>query len=213
MEKNTLMDYFCLFTVRVEKMAECTLESDAQYARFPNINSITGDVLLQAEQKKKNERLLYKYSLHQDGSYRNEWKRQCPENKDLDKYYLTDAGDVILKYYDNDHTYLFDQDMQLMDSWQCQGNLVTCLPGPRTVYSVKKGEEHVIDIRNQDGEILQLKPEGNTWNYDPDSVCEDQRTRKIVAVEGRSVNFFSRDGKPQHILYYYLCVFVGSHVL
>ena len=76
------MDYFCLFTVRVEKMTECTLDSDAQYARFPRINSSTGDVLLQAKQKKKYEHLLYKYSLHQDESYRNEWKRQCPENKE-----------------------------------------------------------------------------------------------------------------------------------
>ena len=195
-------------------MAECKLESEAQYRGTPWINSSTGDVLVQTKQKKTDGPLLYKYSLHQDGSYSNEWKHQCPENKDWDRYYLTDNGDVILQASHNNSTCLFNQDMQLMDSWQYQGELIACLPGPRTVYSVWKEVEYVIDIRNQDGEILQLKPEGNTWNCYPHSVCEDERTKTlVVVVEGYTMNIFSKDGKPQHILYYCACVYVGSYVL
>ena len=146
--------------------------------------------------------MLYKYSLHQDESYRNEWKRQCPENKEWDKYYLTDAGDVILDDRSNHRACLFDQDMQLMDSWQYQGTLVACLPGPRTVY-VNKGKEYVIDIRSQDGEILQLKPEGSTWRDYPVSVCEDERTKKLVVLEryAQIMDIVLQGGKQQHILY------------
>ena len=90
-----------------------------------------------------------------------------------------------------------------MDSWQYQGYLRACLPGPRTVYAVKKEKEYVIDIRNQDGEILQLKPEGSAWRYCQGSVCEDERTKKIVVVERLEwiMDIFLQGGKQQHILH------------
>ena len=196
------MDYFCLFTVRVEKMAEYTLESDIGWLGMLSINSSTGDVIALEKQQGKDVYLLYKYSL-QDGSYSNEWTRQSPENKEWSSCYLTDAGDVILQDRSNHRTCLFDQDMQLMDSWQYQGHLRACLPGPRTVYAVTKEEEWVIDIRSRDGEILELKPEGNTWSYYPDSVCEDERTKRLVVVEehNKQMDIFAQGGKQQHILY------------
>ena len=195
------MDYFCLFTVRVEKMAEYSGESDTDWYG-PSINSSTGDVIVQGKPWGKDVWLLNKYSL-QDGSYRNEWTRQPPENKAWDSCYLTDAGDVILEDYYNHRTCLFNQDMQQMDSWQCQGYLRACLPGPRTVYAVKKGEEYVIDIRNRDGEILELNPEGSTWRSYPYSVCEDERTKRLVVVEqnDKQMDIFAQGGKQQHILY------------
>ena len=198
------MDYSCLFTVRVEKMAEYTRESDIEwYSVRLSINSSTGDVIALGKQKGKDVYLLNKYSL-QDGSYSNEWTRQSPENKAWDSCYLTDAGDVILHgCYNNHRTCLFDQDMQQMDSWQYQGELCACLPGPRTVYVVRKGEEWVIDIRSRDGEILQVKPEGSTWRNWQYSVCEDERTKRLVVVEQycTQMNIFAQGGKQQRILY------------
>ena len=120
------MDYSCLFTVRVEKMAEYTWESDIEwYSVRLSINSSTGDVIALEKQKGMDVYLLNKYSL-QDGSYSNEWTRQSPENKEWASCYLTDAGDVILHDYHN-RTCLFDQDMQQMDSWQYQGELCAYL--------------------------------------------------------------------------------------
>ena len=193
------MDYSCLFTVRVEKMAECSLEFDGYVAGCEDQQQHRRCY----HTRRRMNHLLYKYSLLQDGSYSNEWKHQCPENKEWDKCYLTDAGDVILHDNDNHRTCLFDEDMQLMESWQYQGYLCACLPGPRTVYAVKKEKEYVIDIRNQDGEILQPKPEGSTWRDSPNSVCEDERTKKLVVVEGLSwiMDIFLQGGKLQHILY------------
>ena len=159
-------------------MSEFKLEFDA--ARWSvNINSSTGTVILQ----KKDEPLLYQFTVHEDGSYSNEWIRQCPENKHWDRSYLTDAGDIILQD-SNGHTYLYDHDMQLIDSWQYRGHLITCLPGPRTVYFVEKGErEYVIDIRRRDGEVLQLEPVASTWVDEHMSVCEDETTGKLVVAD------------------------------
>ena len=194
----TLMDYFSIFTVIVEEMPEFKLKFKA--GDDLSINSSTGAVILQ----EKNEPLLYTYWLQQDGSYSNEWRRQCPENKHWGSCFLTDAGDIIL-HDNNGLTYLFDQDMKLMDSWQHQGSLVACLSGLRTVYSANKGMGYVIDIRSLDGEILQLNPEGSTYGkHFSGRMCEDERTKKKVVVNRyhrATMDIFLQDGKSQHILY------------
>ena len=177
------------------------------YLREVSINRSTGAVILLAIEN--NEDLLYKFSF-QDGSYNNEWRRQCPENKQWMYSYLTDTGDVIMQDQTR-HTYLFDQDMQPIDSWQYNGDLIACLPGPRTVYKVKKGGHFVIDIRSQDGDILPLKSEGRTGEYaNPNlTVCDDVTTGRLVVLRDTTkhepvtfifqrttaIDIFSQDGK------------------
>ena len=197
-----------MFTVRVEKISEFEVRTEGEYL---NINSSTGDVILIA--KGNNEILLCKFSLHQDGPYSNEWRRQCPMNKQWIYVCLTDTGDVMMQDQ-NYHTYLFDQDMQLIDSWQHTGDLIACLPGPRTVYEVEKEQHFFIDIRNQDGEILRLKSEGRTkeYPYPRLSVCEDVTTGRLVVLyttkQGvlgdRFIDIFSQYGKSRCIVIHLL---------
>ena len=181
-----------------------------------SINSSTGDVILSY----KNNRLLHKYTLRQDGSYINQWKRRVPANEEvcngLGSVYLTDAGDVILQNMLPDPTYPprpicsslthhLDQDMKLMNSWEYDGKLIGCLSGPRAVYEIKKGEGRVAVIRSLDGEVLQLEPpEGTTWSELHD-VCEDVKTGKLVVFPGfikaGTIYVFSQEGKSQHIMH------------
>ena len=110
------------------------------------------------------------------------------------------------------HTYLFDQDMQPIDSWQYNGDLIACLPGPRTVYKVEKGGHFVIDIRSQDGDILPLKSEGRTreYVYPNLKVCDNVTTGRLVVLHKTTkpettghiipritaaIDIFSQDGK------------------
>ena len=172
------------------------------YLREVSINRSTGAVILLA--RENNEDLLYKFSF-QDGSYNNEWRRQCLENKLWIYSYLTDTGDVIMQDL-NDDTYLFDQDMQLIDSWHHKGDFITCLPGARTVYKVEKSGYFVIDIRSQDGEILRLNSEGWTkdYAYSNLNVCEDVTTGRLAVLNHdtkiSAIDIFSQDGKSQHIV-------------
>ena len=171
-------------------MSKLKLEFKPAWSRV-SINSKTGAVILQEEK----EALLYKFSQHQDGSFSKEWRRQCPENKCWKRSYLTDAGDIILQD-SNYHTFLFDQDMQLIDSWQYRGDLIACLPGPRAVYAVKKGEGYVVDIRDQYGEVLQLKPDESTWKSNL-SIYDDVARGKPVVLDcgSNTLDIFSEDGK------------------
>ena len=182
-----------MFTARV-KMSEFKVEFRAAHNGV-GINSSTGSVILQS----RCDPLLHKFLLHQDGSYSNEWRRHSPENKLWERSFLTDAGDVILQDQD-DRTCLFGQDMQLIDSWQYMGYLIAYLPGPRTVYMVRKGEHYVVDIRSQDGETLRLKSQKS--EHDHLSVCKDVITGKIVALDNltSSIDIFSQDGKSQRII-------------
>ena len=192
-----------MFAVCVEKMSEFKLELKPELQASHHdvsINSSTGAVLFQSS----GEPVLHKFSLRQDGLYINEWRRQCPENKRWMRSYLTDTGDVILQDQ-NDRTCLFNQDMQLINSWHQKGYLIGCLPGPRTVYMVANIKHYGIDIRSQDGEILHLKPQKiELWCCEqPDgvSVCEDVTTG-ILVVTNRNGNMavFSRGGKSQRIM-------------
>ena len=184
------------------------LKLDFKAGRF-SINRSTGDVILLHE----DDRLLHKYTLRQDGSYINQWKRQVPANEDNCKYlaavYLTDAGDVMLQnrgpYLElSSLTHHFDQDMKLLDSLEYDGELVGCLSGPRAVYVVKKGERHVV-IRGLNGEVLQLEPpEGTKWAYST-NVCEDVKTGKLMvcsdSIQSRTIDVFSHEGTSQHIMH------------
>ena len=192
-----------MFTVRVKKQTERTVDDD-------NLVSIstTGDVIT-----RDGTAALCKFSLLQDGSYSEQWRRQLPENicsksAEYNKY-LTDTGDVILQNQEeNSTTFLFDQDMNLKDSWQHQGQLIGCLPGPRTVYAVKEAMGILVEIRSQNGESMQLKPERNAWGSFYLSVCGDGRTGKLVVVHysygityRRTDDFmdiFSGVGKTKH---------------
>ena len=163
-------------------------------------------------------------SLHEDGSSSYKWRGQTLENI---RGYLTDTGGVMLQD-PNYRTSMFDKDMQLIDSWEYKGTLITCLPGPRAVYAVMKERGgYVIDIRSQDGEVLglQLDPDVRwskslpSWNSFGDilgdklSVCEYAATGKLVVVDAlqSQMNIFSHDGKPQLIYLYlsvmYLCMY------
>ena len=197
-----------MFTVRVENMSEFELESGVgykYYRRGLSINSSTGAIILRT--KKKDELLLYKFS-HQDGSYSQDWIRRC-SGTDWMNNYLTDTGDIILQDH-HFHTCLFDQYMQLIDCWQCNGHLIACLAGPRTAYKVRRGwGSFAIDIRSQDGEILQLRK-----LYSKPSVCEDATTGRLVVLDNAtkeiedsypdtcniSIDIFSQDGKSKRIV-------------
>ena len=177
-----------------------------------SFNSSTRAVILQSHRKP----LLCKLSLHQDGSYSTEWTHRFPENKQWKQSFLTDTGDVILQDK-NRRTCLFDQDMQLIDSWQYKGKLIACLPGPRTVYDIGRHiGHHVIGIRSQDGQILELKLEHSVRCYTYSrSVCEDVTTGKLVILVGEyddddtdddevyptvDIYILSQDGKSHHMV-------------
>ena len=150
--------------------------------------------------------LLHKFSLQEDGSFCEDWKHPLPENIEHQcRKYLTDTGDIMLQNNEEGSTtFLFDQNMQLISSWESLGQLIAGLPGPRSVYVVKDRREekeylYRLDIKNQAGEILQLKPEGHTWTHSDLSVCEDTRTGKLMVVQSstfhNSLDVFLQDGK------------------
>ena len=187
-----------MFAVRVEKTSEFKLElkPESQASHHDvSINSNTGAVLFQS----RGEPMLQKLSLHQDGSYIKEWRRQCPENKRWMRSFLTDTGDVILQDQ-NDRTCLFNQDMQLINSWHHKGNLIGCLPGPRTVYLEANGEYYCVDIRSQDGETLQLN---HKYHKQPDGMCvwEDVTTGNLLVTNRTGeMAVYSQDGKSQCVM-------------
>ena len=210
-----------MITVRVEKTAaEQKIERDW----LVNI-STTGEVI--AEEYSK----LCKFSLQQDGSYSETWRHLCPGNIGrVHRKYLTDSGDVILQNtlpLENPTTFVFDQDMKVKDSWQYQGDLIACLPGPRTVYAVRdlKGmHSHHVEINKQNGEVLQLIPERKAWNSKGLCVCEDWRTGKLAVVEcpssNSSVDIFSRVGKTKQRIHHQIIMQLlspevkpGTHIL
>ena len=187
-----------MFTVRVETMPG--LELGFRACLGVAINKSTGDVIVDEE----DEPLLHKFHLQQNGSYREEWRRQHPENvRRYARKYLTDTGCVILQNEEDAPTFVFDQEMKLIDSWQHQGDqLIATLPGTRAVYAVKEGRKWWIKIRIKDGEVLQLKPDGSTWEYNRLSVCEDARTGKLAVIfdplfSNSSLDIFSQDGKTK----------------
>ena len=146
-----------MITVRVERMPGLKLGFSA--CGEAGINKSTGAVIVE----ERHEPLLHKFQLQQNGSYREEWRRQLPENVKRDCHkYLTDTGDLILQNEEDGTTILFDQEMKLIDSWQHQEDLIATLPGTRTVCAVKEGKEWHVEIRIQDEEVLQLKPNGST---------------------------------------------------
>ena len=155
-----------------------------------SINSSTGAVLFQS----RGEPLLHKFSLHQDWSYFNEWRRQCPENKRWMRSYLTDTGDLILQDQ-NDRICLFNQDMQLINSWHHKGCLIGCLPGSRTVYLEASGEDYVINIRSQDGETLTLQLTHEYFKQSEGMCVWENVTTGQLLVTNRSgiMEIFTRD--------------------
>ena len=190
-----------MFTVRVEKTAKQEINFDGHVGI-----STTGDVII-VDWKVT----LCKLSLQQDGLYREQRRRQLPENLSSVvtgcPKYLTETGDIILQNrQENSTTFLFDQDMKLKDSWQHKGYLIGCLPGPRTVYAVREATGYLVEIRSQNGEVMQLKPERKSWNSHLMSVCEDGRTGKLVVVkykwEDISMDIFSRVGKTKHRIHH-----------
>ena len=201
-----------MFTVRVEK----TAVQQIGYYDQRVVISTTGDYIIE-----DGTGTLCKFSLQQDGSYSEQWRRQLPANissagRGCHKY-LTETGDIILQDreensptflidQENSTTFLFDQDMKLKDSWQHQGWLIGCLPGPRAVYAVGEAWEYLVEIRSQNGEVMQLKPERKSWNSHLISVCEDGRTGKLVVVkyefEDRSMDIFSGVGKTKHRIHH-----------
>ena len=182
-----------IFTVRVEMMPELKLGFGA--CRFVGINSSTGDVIVEEE----DEPLLHKFHLQQNGSYREEWRRHHPENvKRYCRKHLTDTGDVILQNDKEDGTtFVIDQEMKLIDSWQHQGYLIDTLPGTRTVYAVREGWDWHVEIRIKGGEVLQLKPDGSTLIHSSRSVCEEATTGKLGVRNDPYLDIFSRDGKTK----------------
>ena len=164
--------------------------------RNVNFNS-TGAVIIEEE----NGSSLHKFCLQQDGSYREEWRGHL-WNVNCRKH-LTDAGNVILQQGQPATTFLFDPDMEVIDSWNYQGELIACLPGQRVVYAVQENESIFrVDIRNMDGEVLQLESKGGTWITGGLSVCEDAGTGKLVVTKDSlhfngSLDIFSPDGKTR----------------
>ena len=190
-----------MFTVRVEKTAEQEIDYDWHVGI-----STTGDVIIG-----DGNVTLRKLSLQQDGLYREQWRRRFPENisgaPGAYSKYLTETGDIILQnWWENSMTFLFDQDMKLKDSWQHKGNLIGCLPGLQTVYAVREPKGYLVEIRSQNGELIQLKPERKTWSSTYMSVCEDGRTGKLVVVhyDGRdsSIDIFSTVGKTKNRIHH-----------
>ena len=187
-----------MFTVRVEKTAEQEIDYDDWNVGI----STTGDVIVLDENF-----TLCKFNLQQDGLYREQWRRRFPEGisssvRRIPKY-LTETGDVILQNtQENSTTFLFDQDMKLKDSWQHQGYLIGWLPGPRTVYVVRKPKGYLVEIKSQNGELMQLKPERNPWSSTYMSVCENGRAGKLVVVHydggDSSIHIFSAVGKTKN---------------
>ena len=182
-----------MFPVHVEKTAEQKTGHDTRVGI-----STTGDVITGFG------RNLSKFSLQQDGSYSKQWECQLPKylSSVSENYrkYLTETGDVILQYSMlSSTTFLLNQDMKLKDSWQQKGRLIGCLPGPRTVYAVKESNRNHIELRRQNGELIQLNSEINPWNSLRMSVCEDGRTGKLVVVshDRQYMDIFSGDGKTK----------------
>ena len=165
-----------MFTVHVETMPEF---KPGLRIGCVDINKSTGDIIVET----LHEPLLYKFHLQQNGSYRQECRCQLPENvKRHCSKYLMDTGNVILHNQEDSTTFMFDQDMKLVDSWQHQGRLIATLSGTRAVYTVGKGLEWHVEIRIQDGDILQLKPDGSTWEDKYLRVCGNARTEKLVVM-------------------------------
>ena len=188
-----------MFIVCVKKTTEQEIDGDTLVGI-----STTGDVII----REARIGTLCKFSLQQDGSYSEQWRRQLPENissvSALCRKYLTDTGDLILQdYQPNSTTFLFDQDMKLKDSWQHQGDLIGCLPGPRTVYAVREAKLDLVEIRSLNGELIKLKYERNPWNKILMSVCEDGTTGKLVVVTYDSrMDIFSGVGKTKHRIHH-----------
>ena len=182
----------------MEKVPEFKLEFDGDRWSV-NINSTTGAVILQ----KKNEPLLYKFSLNQDGSYKNEWRRQIPENKHWKSCCLTDAADIVLQD-SNNRTCLFDKDLKMIDTWEYSGDLIACLRGLRTAYCVNSNSNkdfqlYDIAIRRVDGKVIQLQEGSNSRSKK--SLCENATTEKLVVIDTIDrLRIFSQDGKSQHIV-------------
>ena len=190
-----------MFTVRVETMPGLKLGFRAEWD--VGINKNTGAVIVEEWDKP----LLHKFHLQQNGTYREEWRRQWLEDvKDHSHKYLMDSGSFILQNKDGT-TFVFDQEMKLIDSWQHQGYLIATLPGTRTVYAVREGEECHVEIRIKEGEVLQLKPEGSPWQNSDLSVCEDATIGKLVVayasdqLQNGNLDIFSRDGKTKQRIY------------
>ena len=194
-----------MFTVSVEKTAEREINFDRRVGI-----STTGDVIIE-----DGTGTMCKFSLQHNGLYRQQWRREFPENISASRAvrgyhkYLTETGDLLLQNsQENSTTFLFDQDMKLKDSWQHQGDLIGCVPGPRTVYTVKKAEGILVEIRSQNGELKELKNERNPWSSLMMSVCEDGRTGKLVVVKfdsdfgDSSMDIFSGDGKTKHSIHH-----------
>ena len=180
-----------MFTVRVEK----TTKQNTGALRVKCI-SVTGDCITMPK-----DGVLCKFSLQQDGSYSEQWRRQLSEHSPVSRICLTDTGDIIMadRWSENSTVFWFDQDMKRIDSWQQDGELIACLPGPRTVYFVMEGVECYVEIRNQKGEVLQLKPKEVTWRDCP-SVCEDGRTGKLAVVSNSRKSVYGDSHCNLHIL-------------
>ena len=205
-----------MFAVRVETMPELKLGSSV-HRWDVGINRSTGVFVAEDEREHswfeysyynalnlKPERLLHKFHLQQNLSYIEEWTRQVPEKfTRSSRKYFTDAGEVLLQNYREDSTtFVFDKGMKLIDSWQHQGYLIATLSGRRAAYAVGEGGEWHVEIRTQDGEVLQLRPDGSTWRDQWLSVCEDANSGKLVVTytpyqENGSLDIFSRDGKTK----------------
>ena len=190
-----------MLTVRVERMPGLKLGVGLSWS--VDINKSTGDIIVEERHKP----LLYKFHLQQNGSYKEEWRHALPKNIERHcRKYLTNAGNVILSNEEDNTTFLFDQDMKLIDSWQHQGYLIAILSGTRAAYAVGEGEDWYVEIRIQDGDVMQLKPDRSTWEDQDLSVCNDARTGKVVVMhtsgnDPDTLHIFSRDGNTMQSLH------------
>ena len=76
------------------------------------------------------------------------------------------------------------------------------------MYAVKDQEIFLLEIKSQNGELIQLKPERSPWNSLLMSVCEDGRTGKQVVVQSDTrrrdsrMDIFSGAGKTNHRIHH-----------
>ena len=192
-----------MFTVRVEKTTIRHID-----ANWCESISVTGDVITTTKDGN-----LCKFSLQQDGSFSEQWRRQLPKNNLGSDIYLTDTGDIIIAHHrlEKRTIFWFDQDMKLIDLWQHEGYLIACLPGPRTVYRVRKEGDYYVEIRNQKGEVIQLNLIKCTLNDHPLSVCEDGKTGKLAVISsslGLMDNYLYYD--DDYEVHYSLHIFSGT---
>ena len=159
--------------------------------------------------------VLYKFSFTQeDGYYRKVWKRERPvisdkavDSKTRCRRYLSVMDDLILKPCISEIICMFHcDDMKLIGKWQVTSSsdeIITCLPGPRTVFAIRDKDpmRWHIEIKDQTCTLMSLRPSGHQWQncFCSLSACEDIKSGTIAVTEetfdkSSSLDIFSCDG-------------------